>query len=162
MKYFSNCNCSNIIKILFVAHRKAAIELNRKSQMVSEAVEEVLSLVDKATETFKEIAGDDVVTLFDGKSCNCYAAQLDSMYANLSSIATPKGDQSASGGRKAEEGGAVGASAANTSGGATSGGGAGGQQQDWSILWSCFENPLTLLSTTDSLPKGMQVDGEIT
>lgn len=46
--------------------RKAAIELNRKSQMVSEAVEEVLNLVDKATETFKEIAGDDVVTLFDG------------------------------------------------------------------------------------------------
>lgn len=35
--------------------------------MVSEAVEEVLSLVDKATETFKEIAGDDVVTLFDGR-----------------------------------------------------------------------------------------------
>lgn len=35
--------------------------------MVSEAVEEVLNLVDKATETFKEIAGDDIVTLFDGK-----------------------------------------------------------------------------------------------
>lgn len=34
--------------------------------MVSEAVEEVLNLVDKATETFKEIAGDDVITLFDG------------------------------------------------------------------------------------------------
>jgi len=47
--------------------RKAAIELNRKSQMVSEAVEEVLSLVDKATAAFKEIAGDDVITLFDGE-----------------------------------------------------------------------------------------------
>lgn len=33
-----------------------------------------------------------------------------------------------------------------------------GQQQDWSILWSCFDNPLSLLSTTDSLPKGMQVN----
>lgn len=31
------------------------------------------------------------------------------------------------------------------------------QQQDWSILWSCFENPLSLLSTTNGLPKGMQV-----
>lgn len=140
-------------------HRKAAIELNRKSQMVSEAVEEVLNLVDKATETFKEIAGDDVVTLFDGKSSNCYAAQLNSMYANLSPIATPKGEQSGSGGRKAEEGGGAGASAANTSGAASSG--TGGQQQDWSILWSCFENPLTLLSTTDSLPKGMQVDADV-
>lgn len=45
--------------------------------MVSEAVEEVLNLVDKATEKFKEIAGDDVVTLFDGKSCNCYVAKLN-------------------------------------------------------------------------------------
>jgi len=35
--------------------------------MVSEAVEEVLSLVDRATAAFKEIAGDDVITLFDGK-----------------------------------------------------------------------------------------------
>jgi len=35
--------------------------------MVSEAVEEVLSLVDKATAAFKEIAGDDVITLFDGE-----------------------------------------------------------------------------------------------
>lgn len=34
--------------------------------MVSEAVEEVLNLVDKAAETFKEIAGEDIVTLFDG------------------------------------------------------------------------------------------------
>lgn len=30
------------------------------------------------------------------------------------------------------------------------------QQQDWSILWSCFENPLSLLSSADGLPKGMQ------
>lgn len=43
--------------------------------MVSEAVEEVLSLVDKATETFREIAGDDVVTLFDGKRFVCHAVK---------------------------------------------------------------------------------------
>lgn len=36
--------------------------------MVSEAVEEVLSLVDKATAAFKELAGDDVTTLFDGNA----------------------------------------------------------------------------------------------
>lgn len=62
-------NTYSFIKIfhLSVIYRQAAIELNRKSQMISEAVEEVLSLVDKATETFKEIAGNDVVTLFDGK-----------------------------------------------------------------------------------------------
>lgn len=33
---------------------------------------------------------------------------------------------------------------------------AGPQQQDWSILWSCFENPLSLLSVTNGLPKGMK------
>lgn len=36
-------------------------------------------------------------------------------------------------------------------------GASGASQQDWSILWSCFDNPLTLLATTESLPKGMQV-----
>lgn len=30
------------------------------------------------------------------------------------------------------------------------------QQQDWSILWSCFENPLSLLSVNSGLPKGMK------
>ncbi|XP_055377517.1 dynein axonemal heavy chain 5 [Condylostylus longicornis] len=98
-----------------IASRCAAIELNRKSQMVSEAVEEVLNLVDKATDTFKEIAGDDVVTLFD---------------------AAAKDQQSAGkGGDEKTE---------------------GNQQQDWSILWSCFENPLQLLSAAENLPKGMQ------
>lgn len=32
----------------------------------------------------------------------------------------------------------------------------GNQQQDWSILWSCFENPVSLLSVNNSLPKGMK------
>lgn len=30
------------------------------------------------------------------------------------------------------------------------------QQQDWSILWSCFENPISLLHFQSGLPKGMQ------
>lgn len=34
--------------------------------------------------------------------------------------------------------------------------GGGNQQQDWSILWSCFENPLSLLSANNGLPKGMK------
>nr|XP_036233287.1 dynein heavy chain 5, axonemal isoform X1 [Bactrocera oleae] len=118
------------------ACRRAAIELNRKSQMVSEAVEEVLNLVDKATETFKQIAGDDVVTLFD---------------------ATSRNQTQPSSARKGEtEGGGAVPNAAGTSGSGGGGGSVGTQQQDWSILWSCFENPLTLLSTTESLPKGMQ------
>lgn len=39
--------------------RLAAIELNRKSQMVSEAVEEVLNLVQNATQTFKSMISVD-------------------------------------------------------------------------------------------------------
>lgn len=34
--------------------------------------------------------------------------------------------------------------------------GSGNQPQDWSILWSCFENPVSLLSVNNSLPKGMK------
>lgn len=30
------------------------------------------------------------------------------------------------------------------------------QQQDWSILWSCFENPVSLLSVNNNLPRGMK------
>lgn len=37
--------------------RQAAIELNRKSQMVEEAVEEVLDLVDKASQIFQKMIG---------------------------------------------------------------------------------------------------------
>lgn len=29
-------------------------------------------------------------------------------------------------------------------------------QQDWSILWSCFESPISLLHFQNGLPKGMQ------
>lgn len=39
--------------------RLAAIELNRKSQMVSEAVEEVLNLVQDATQKFKSMMSTD-------------------------------------------------------------------------------------------------------
>lgn len=35
-------------------------------------------------------------------------------------------------------------------------GGNGQQPQDWSILWSCFENPVSLLSVNNGLPKGMK------
>ncbi|XP_037924624.1 dynein heavy chain 5, axonemal isoform X2 [Hermetia illucens] len=96
------------------ACRQAAIELNRKSQMVSEAVEEVLNLVDNAKQTFREIAGSDGLALFD----------------------MPKDQAGPSKPAEEKDG--------------------NGQQQDWSILWSCFDNPLSLLSTKDSLPKGMQ------
>lgn len=34
--------------------------------------------------------------------------------------------------------------------------GGSNQQQDWSILWSCFENPMSLLSFNNGLPKGMK------
>lgn len=40
-------------------HRLAALELNRKSQMVSEAVEEVLNLVQDATQKFKSMMSMD-------------------------------------------------------------------------------------------------------
>lgn len=49
--------------------RAAAIELNRKSNMVSEAVEEVLNLVQNATQTFKAMIGADSGPIALGK---CY------------------------------------------------------------------------------------------
>lgn len=61
--YISNEQNSFIIKLIakfenFI-FRLAAIELNRKSQMVSEAVEEVLNLVQDATQTFKSMMSTD-------------------------------------------------------------------------------------------------------
>lgn len=99
------------------ACRNAAIELNRKSQMVEEAVEEVLDLVQKATQTFKRMVGIENDIFND------------------------------------EEDG----EANNEGNNATDEKGSSAQQQDWSILWSCFENPLQLLSTqSGGLSKGMQ------
>lgn len=46
--------------------RCAAIELNRKSNMVSEAVEEVLSLVQNATQVFKAMIGAENSLLVQG------------------------------------------------------------------------------------------------
>ena len=43
----------------FLSNSLSAIELNRKSQMVSEAVEEVLNLVQDATQTFKSMMSTD-------------------------------------------------------------------------------------------------------
>ena len=84
--------------------------------MVSEAVEEVLNLVQNATLLFKTMIGTE----------NSLLVQDDSKPAS------PKAKD------QVEDGSAT-------------------QQQDWSILWSCFENPLSLLSTSSGLPKGMQV-----
>lgn len=76
----------------------------------------------------------------------------------ICAIATSRNQTQPSSARKGEtEGGGAVPNAAGTSGSGGGGGSVGTQQQDWSILWSCFENPLTLLSTTESLPKGMQV-----
>lgn len=73
-------------------------------------------------------------------------------------IATSRNQTQRSSARKEEaEGSAALPNAAGTHGSGGGGGSAGNQQQDWSILWSCFDNPLTLLSTTESLPKGMHV-----
>uniref|UniRef100_A0A8W7PQG3 Dynein, axonemal, heavy chain 5 n=1 Tax=Anopheles coluzzii TaxID=1518534 RepID=A0A8W7PQG3_ANOCL len=99
------------------ACRQAAIELNRKSQMVEEAVEEVLDLVHRASQTFKRMVGAE----------NDFFVDEDKKPEKSSP--TPEADDADG----------------------------QGQQQDWSILWSCFENPLQLLSHHGGgLPKGMQ------
>lgn len=48
-------------------NRLAAIELNRKSQMVSEAVEEILNLVQDATQKFKSMMSMDSEDTAQGK-----------------------------------------------------------------------------------------------
>lgn len=48
-------------------NRLAAIELNRKSQMVSEAVEEILNLVQDATQKFKSMMSMDSEDTARGK-----------------------------------------------------------------------------------------------
>lgn len=50
------------------SYRLAAIELNRKSQMVSEAVEEVLNLVQNATQTFKSMMSHDSDNVAPGEN----------------------------------------------------------------------------------------------
>ena len=55
--------------------RIAAIELNRKSQMVSEAVEEVLNLVQNATQTFKSMIGPESELLGQGNFEECWKPQ---------------------------------------------------------------------------------------
>lgn len=81
------------------------------------------------------------------------------IFSYLTTISASAKDQSSSSrkGGENEGGGGGGNASSRGSGGAAGGGNAGNQQQDWSILWSCFDNPLTLLATTESLPKGMQV-----
>lgn len=98
------------------ACRQAAIELNRKSQMVEEAVEEVLGLVQKASVIFRNMIGPEN-DLFGEEEQRMHSAEYQT----------------------------------NDDVGGT------GQQQDWSLLYSCFENPLSLFTCYEGgLPKGMQ------
>lgn len=97
------------------ACRAAAIELNRKSQMVEEAVEEVLDLVQKASVIFRNMIGAEN-DLFSEEEMRMHAAEAP----------------------------------ANDDPGNTN------QQQDWSLLYSCFENPLSLFTSYEGgMPKGM-------
>lgn len=97
------------------ACRMAAIELNRKSQMVEEAVEEVLDLVQKSSVIFRNMIGPEN-DLFGEEEARMHAAE----YQNDDP-------------------------------------GSSNQQQDWSLLYSCFENPLSLFTSYEGgLPKGMQ------
>lgn len=57
----------NLQKIMLFFNRLAAIELNRKSQMVSEAVEEVLNLVQDATQKFKSMMSTDSEDMAQGR-----------------------------------------------------------------------------------------------
>lgn len=98
------------------ACRAAAIELNRKSQMVEEAVEEVLDLVQKASIVFRNMIGAEN-DLFNEEEMRMHAAEAPA--TNDDPVAT-------------------------------------NQQQDWSLLYSCFENPLSLFTIYESgMPKGM-------
>lgn len=95
--------------------RHAAIELNRKSKMVEEAVEEVLDLVQKASVIFRNMIGPEN-DLFGEEEQRMHSAEYKEEDQNTT-----------------------------------------GQQQDWSLLYSCFENPLSLFTSYDGgLPKGMQ------
>lgn len=120
----------------FVEHseqtcRSAAIELNRKSSMIAEAVEEVLLLVNNALQECKAMFGPE-------ETANSAGAGS----AKTSKSTSPEAGQKAAS-VDGENGGD--GSAASPS-----------QPQDWSILWSCFENPLSLLASSSGLPKGMQ------
>lgn len=122
----------------FVVHseqtcRSAAIELNRKSNMIAEAVEEVLQLVSNAMHEFEKMIGPQTAT-----------AATTSSSTKSSKTPTPKDTKVGS----QEEG--------NGGAGGTGTGASPSQPQDWSVLWSCFENPLSLLATGSGLPKGMQ------
>lgn len=64
-KYIFQCSFTN---------RLAALELNRKSQMISEAVEEVLNLVQDATQKFKSMMSTDSDDFAQSK-CFTYGAK---------------------------------------------------------------------------------------
>lgn len=69
--------------------RQAAIELNRKSQMVEEAVEEVLGLVDKASQIFQKMIGvenDLFADLSKGKSLKLICTICMKPHLNLAKL----------------------------------------------------------------------------
>lgn len=107
--------------------------------MVSEAVEEVLNLVQHATHTFKSMTSDDSDMLAQGASPKRHMPH----YENLINSNLIQLDESR-------------VSSARTRDKDVEAGPSGNQQQDWSILWSCFENPLSLLTISGGLPKNMK------
>lgn len=54
--------------MIYFEFRKAAIDFNRKSQMISESVEEILHLVDRANIMFRNISGEDIDAILNGKN----------------------------------------------------------------------------------------------
>lgn len=124
----------------FVVHseqtcRSAAIELNRKSNMIAEAVEEVLQLVSNAMHEFETMIGPEAAVSGAGGTGSSTKSSKDASPKNTKVGSTEDG------------GGGAGGTGTGTS---------PSQPQDWSVLWSCFENPLSLLATGSGLPKGMQ------
>lgn len=105
--------------------------------MVSEAVEEVLNLVQNASQKFKSMIGTENAVVVHGIWKLILIFEKIFKYLWITSKKESKTPSPKSKDENATD-------SAN-------------QQQDWSILWSCFENPLSLLSTSGGLPKGMQV-----
>lgn len=127
------------------------MELNRKSQMVSEAVEEVLTLVQDATQKFKSMMSTDSAedTAQGHSLCSIliFGSQKRFVFMINCFILFHGTDESRTNTIRSKENGEEGGGG---------GGGSANQSQDWSILWSCFENPVSLLSVNNNIPRGMK------
>ncbi|XP_046389607.1 dynein axonemal heavy chain 5 [Ischnura elegans] len=126
---------------------QAALELNRKSLMVEEAVEEILELVKRAALAFKGNSGQDIFEFLTEGSSDEQEGVGESGGGNH-----PAGEGNAAGTQGPSE-----AQAANSKKQGGQGEG-GSQQQDWSAVWACFDEPHTLLQQAGGigLSKGMQ------